>query len=576
VIVRKRSGTAENSHRAIGRRNSPLTTRLLGLAALAVSVLLAIPILTIGILGFFPQENVWPHLAGSVLPGYVWRTTLLMAGVGFLTFIIGTGTAWLVTMCSFPGQRAFQWALLVPLALPTYIIAYCDVDFLSYPGPLQTYLRALFGWKSTRDYWFPEIRSMGGAIFVLAMVLYPYVYLTSRASFLRQAPAQLEVARTLGQTALGAFLRIALPLARPAIAVGVSLAMMECLNDLGAVNFFGVRTLSVGIYTTWLSQGNLGGAAQIAAVMLIFVFLLLWSERRGRRHQGFVMAAKQNRYAVRQHLTGAMRWLATLACALPIVLGFIVPALVLSNFALSHLGDAASLEYWRAAAHSMILSATAAAIAAVLGVILAYAQRLSTNPAVHYAIRIASAGYAIPGTVLGIGVLVPFAAFDNSLDRFLRAQFGVSTGLLLSGTIAAVTFAYVVRFLAIAAGTIESGLQRVTPNLAAAARTLGRGPVAAFFEVHLPLLRPALVSAALLVFVDGMKELPATLILRPFDFETLATLVFTRASLDQLEESAIPALTIVATGLIPVILLSRTLRDPRLRAEERGLPEIRP
>jgi len=479
-------------------------------------------------------------------------------------------------MCAFPGRRVFQWALLVPLALPTYIIAYTYIDFLSYPGALQMNLRQIFGWSSPRDYWFPEIRSMGGAIFVLSMVLYPYVYLTSRASFLRQAPSQIEVARTLGQTALGAFLRIALPLARPAIAVGVSLAMMECLNDLGAVNFFGVRTLSVGIYTTWLSQGNLGGAAQIAAVMLLFVFLLLWSERRGRRHQGFAMAAKQSRYLTRQPLTGAARWFAMLACALPIALGFVLPGLVLSDFALNHLDDAASLEYWRAAAHSVALSSTAAAMAVALGVVLAYAQRLTTSPAVHYAIRTASAGYAIPGTVLGIGVLVPFAAFDNALDGFLRAHAGVSTGLLLSGTIVAVTFAYVTRFLAIAAGTIESGLHRVTPNLAAAARTLGRGPVAAFFEVHLPLLRPALVSAGLLVFVDGMKELPATLILRPFDFETLATLVFTRASLDQLEESAIPALTIVATGLIPVILLSRSLRDPRLSAEERALPEIRP
>jgi iron(III) transport system permease protein len=429
---------------------------------------------------------------------------------------------------------------------------------------LQTWLRGVAGWTKPDDYWFPEIRSLSGAIFVLSMVLYPYVFLTARASFIRQPATQLEVARALGQTPWGAFIRVALPLARPGIAVGVSLALMECLNDIGAAGFFGVRTLTLGVYTTWLSQGNLGGAAQISAVMLIFIFALLWVERAARRQQSFVLPSQRPRQPDRISLARWRRWLAVTVCFLPILFGFIVPGLVLLSFAVSRLEDMVSLTYLSAVWHSLVLAGLAAVIAVGLGLILGYANRILRPGITRNIIRLASMGYAIPGTVLGIGVLIPLAGFDNALDSFLRDHFGISTGLLLSGSIAAVVFAYVARFLAVSFGAIESGLQKVTPNVAAAARTLGRGPVSAFFEVHLPLLRPALVSAALLVFVDCMKELPATLILRPFDFETLATTVFMLASLDQLEESALPALTIVAAGLIPVILLSRTLHEPHI------------
>ena len=542
----------------------PLSERLLSLAALVTGLALALPVITIILLALTPTENVWPHLIGTVLPGYVLRTVLLMAGVGVITFVVGTAVAWLVTMCRFPLRPLFLWASLLPLAMPGYIVAYAYVDFLSYSGPLQTWLRGLFGWKSPADYWFPEIRSLGGAIVVLSMVLYPYVFLTARASFIRQPATQLEVARALGRSPWGAFRAVALPLARPGIAVGVSLALMECLNDIGAAGFFGVRTLTLGVYTTWLSQGNLGGAAQISAVMLLFIFLLVWFERSARRKQSFVLPAQRPRQPDRIRLNGWQRVLAVLVCGLPIVIGFVIPALVLLNFAATRWADALSPAYLDAVYHSLLLAALAAAIAVALGLVLGYANRAMQQGFTTRVIRLAALGYAIPGTVLGIGVLIPLAGFDNALDGFLRAQFGISTGLLLSGTIAAIVFAYVVRFLAVSFGAIESGLQKVTPNVAAAARTLGRGPISAFFEVHLPLLRPALVSAALLVFVDCMKELPATLILRPFDFETLATTVFMLASLDQLEESALPALTIVAVGLLPVILLSRTLHEPHI------------
>ncbi len=538
--------------------------RTLRIAAIFIGLGLALPVLTILFLAITPTGNIWPHLIATVLPGYMWRTFVLLAGVGIITFATGTAVAWLVTMCSFPGRRVFQWASLVPMAAPGYIVAYTYVDFLSYAGPLQTWMRGVFGCTTPADYWFPEIRSLPGAIFVMAMVLYPYVFLTARASFMRQPATQIEVARALGQTPWGAFCTVALPQARPAIAVGVSLALMECLNDIGAAGFFGVRTLPLGIYTTWLAQGNLGGAAQIAAVMLIFVFALLWMERTARRRQTFAMPLQRTRGAGRVGLTGWRKWLAFGVCGLPIFLGFMVPGLVLMNFASHRLAQAATLAYLKAAGHSLLLASTAAVIAVTLGLILAYANRITESMLTRKIIRLASAGYAVPGTVLGIGVLIPLAKFDNGLDGIMRGTFGIATGLLLSGSIAAVTYAYVVRFLAISFGAIESGLEKVTPNLAAAARTLGRGPIAAFREVHLPLLRPALVSAALLVFVDCMKELPATLILRPFDFETLATTVFMLASLDQLEDSALPALTIVAAGLIPVILLARTLRDPKI------------
>jgi iron(III) transport system permease protein len=547
-------------------------SRLLRAAAAIIGALLAVPALTIVYLAATPAENIWPHLVATVLPGYVWRTIVLLAGVGVVTFVVGTAVAWLVTTCSFPLRRVFQWASLMPMAMPGYIVAYTYVDLLSYAGPVQGWLRQLFGWKTPADFWFPEIRSMGGAIFVLSMVLYPYVFLTARASFIRQPAMQMEVARALGQTAWGAFRRVALPLARPAIAVGVSLALMECLNDIGAAGFFGVRTLTLGIYTTWLAQGNLGGAAQIAAVMLVFVIALLWIERAARRQQSFVMPTQRIRPAARVRLTGPSGWLAFLACLLPILIGFVVPAATLVNFARKHADQAVSAAFLKAASHSLALAALAALVAVLLGLVLGYSNRVAPDGFTRKMIRIASTGYAIPGTVLGIGVLIPLAALDNAIDTLMRDRFGISTGLLLSGSIAAVTFAYVARFLAVSFGAIESGLERVTPNVTAAARTLGRGPLAAFAEVHLPLLRPALVSAALLVFVDCMKELPATLILRPFDFETLATTVFMLASLDQLEESALPALTIVAVGFIPVILLSRTLRDPRLMSAIQASP----
>lgn len=539
-------------------RASP-ADRWLALGTGLIALLIALPVLTILFLSFRPSENIWPHLISTVLPGYIWRTLVLLAGVGLLTFAIGTATAWLVTMREFPFGRTLQWACLMPLAMPTYIVSYTYVDFLNYAGPFQTWLRSVAGWTSPQDYSFPEIRSLPGAILVLSIVLYPYVFMTAQASFLRQPSSQLDVARTLGKSPWGAFLSVALPQARPAIVVGVSLALMECLNDIAAVGFFGVHTLTLGIYTTWLGAGNLGGAAQLAGVLLLFVFLLLRVERHARRQQP---QGALSRHPQRMELGGWRGLLAAFACFLPVFLGFILPGGILLKFTARRWGNIFSPAYFDAVWHSIVLALAAGLIVVVLGLVLAYAQRSRQGMAVNLLIRLSSIGYAIPGTVLGIGVLIPLAAFDNAVDSFMRSSFGLSTGLLLSGTTAAVIFAYAIRFLAISFGTVESGLEKVTPNLSFAARTLGRTRFRTVIGVHLPILRPALISAALLVFVDCMKELPATLILRPFDFDTLATLVFALSSLDQLEESAAPALTIVAAGMIPIILLTKNLRDP--------------
>jgi iron(III) transport system permease protein len=541
-------------------RASPAETWLM-LGAGLIAVLVMLPILSIVLLSFASSENIWPHLLGTVLPGYVWRTLGLMAGVGFLTFIIGTATAWLVSLHDFPLRRILQWACLMPLAMPTYIVSYTYVDFLNYAGSLQTWLRGAMGWSRPEDYMFPEIRSLPGAVIVLALVLYPYVYMTAQASFLRQPMSQLDVARTLGKSPWGAFVSVALPQARPAIVVGVSLALMECLNDIAAVGFFGVNTLTLGIYTTWLGEGNLGGAAQLAVVLLIFVFALLWVERHARKQQSTMPGSRHPMAPRRTPLTGWRGILAMLACFLPVFLGFILPAFILLRFAARHLEDILSENYFDAMWHSLVLSLVASLVVVVLGLVLAYAHRSQRSKRINTFLRLASVGYAMPGTVLGIGVLIPLAYFDNTVDAFMRSAFGVSTGLLLSGTITAIIFAYAIRFQAISFGSLESGLEKVTPNLTYAARTLGRTPLRTVAEIHLPILRPALITATLLVFVDCMKELSATLILRPFDFETLATQVFLLASLGQLEESAAPALSIVAAGLIPIILLTRNLRN---------------
>nr|WP_255537844.1 iron ABC transporter permease [Motiliproteus sp. SC1-56] len=491
-----------------------------------------------------------------------------MVGVGAGSVLLGVATAWLVTMCRFPGQRWFEWALLLPFAVPAYVVAYVYTDLLEYAGPVQETLRAYFGWQTARDYWFPEIRSLGGAILMFTLVLYPYVYMLARAAFLEQSMSIQAASRTLGCTPWQSFLRVSLPMARPAIAVGLSLVSMETINDFGTVDYFAVRSLTAGIYDTWLNMGNLGGAAQIASLMLVFVVLLITLERLGRARQRHFSAPDRFNTLLTFRLHGWRAAGAWLVCALPLAAGFLVPVWVLGRYAWINLASSWTPEFAAIARNSFVLSATAALIACALGLVLSYGKRLYPTRGVSLMGRLSSLGYAMPGAVLAIGVIVPFAAFDNSLDQLMDNLFGISTGLLLSGTLFAVVFAYVVRFLAVANGAVESSLAKVTPTMDMAARSLGYNSLQTLFHVHLPQIRGGLLTGALIVFVDCMKELPATLILRPFNFDTLATHVYQYASDEMLEASALGALMIVAVGIIPVIVLSRSIAGSR--RTERG------
>lgn len=537
------------------RRVSPLWT-------VGVAVLLAIVLLPVGgVLGLAlgPAGGIWAHLLSTVLPGAVLRTLLLMLGVGILTLSAGTGAAWLVTVFRFPLRDLVSWLLIVPLAIPTYIVAYCYVDLLDFTGPVQTGLRALLGVRHAGDYWFPSVKSLPGAIFVMSSVLYPYVYLSARASFVQQSAGPLEVARTLGHSFNGAFWKVALPLARPALVTGVSLALMECLNDVGAVEYLGVPTLTVTAYATWLQRSSLAGAAQIAAVMLVLVLAMLLIERASRGGRGFHDAGGRTRPPPELELTGWHGWVVLVACLVPVTAGFILPMTALLGSTRSAWHEALDPAFWHAAATSLGTAGVAAAATVLAGVLLAYARRVAPNGFTRPAVRLAGLGYAMPGTVLALGLISPLAGFDNWLNRVLQGLGAQPIGLLLSGSAFAVVLAYAIRFLAVSLGAIESGLARISPNLDAAARTLGQTAFGALRRVHLPLLRAPVGAAALLVFVDGMKELPATLLLRPFNFETLSTRVYGLAALDQFEDAALGALMIVLVGLIPLIWLDRVV-----------------
>jgi iron(III) transport system permease protein len=528
-----------------------------------LAAVMALPLATVAVLSLTAPASVWPQLVRTVLPATLLDTAVLLAGVALLTLTFGACTAWLVTMCRFPGRALLDRLLVLPLAMPTYIVAYAYVELLDYAGPVQGGLRFAFGWTSAQDYWFPDIRSMEGAILVLSAALYPYVYLSARASFVQQSVCVLEVARTLGRTSMGVFWSVALPLARPALAGGVALAAMECLNDLGAVQYLGVRTLSVSIYTAWLQQSSLGGAAQIALVAVLIVLALLVAERSLRGHGRFHHSTGRYRAIPFSDLEGWRGAAAAAFCALPVVVGFVAPFALLLVQATAHLSEALEPDFWSAARNSVGVAAAAAVVTVALGLLLAYARRVAPNLLVRATVRGAGLGYALPGTVVALGLIIPLAGFDNRLDELLRASFGISSGLLLSGSLFVLVLAYSVRFLTVALSALEAGFERLSPNLDAAARALGETALSALWRVHIPLLAPALGAAALLVFVDGMKELPVTLLMRPFNFETLATHVYSYAGLEQFENATPGALGIVLVGLVPVLLLHQAVAGGR-------------
>ena len=511
---------------------------------------------------FIPTGEVWSHLYQTVLRGYVLNTLGLMFGVGFGTLLIGVGTAWLVVMCRFPGRRIFEWALLLPLAVPTYVIAYAYTDFLQFAGPLQSWLREVFEWGRD-DYWFPNVRSLGGAIVLMSLVLYPYVYLLTRAAFMEQSVCALEVGRTLGRGPWRLFSSVAVPLARPAIVGGVALALMEALNDFGAVQFFGVDTFTTGIFRTWFGLGEPAAAAQLAACLLVFVLVLLVLERFSRRSARFHHTTGRYRELPQYRLRPVGASLAFLACALPILAGFLVPGGLLLEMHFRVGDPLMGTRFWEFAWNSLRLALVAAVAAVGLAVVIGYGVRLRPRPLTRAAARIASVGYAIPGSVIAVGILIPLGWLDQQINIFSRDHFGVMPGLILTGTMVVLVYAYVVRFLAVSFNTVEASLTKVTPNMDAASRTLGKSPGKTLALVHLPVMRSSLLAAGILVFVDVMKELPATIILRPFDFDTLAVRAFDLASDERLAQAATSSLGIVAVGILPVILLSIAMRKSR-------------
>jgi len=550
----QRSFSMQAARRKVGR--------LWLFTAAVIALLVVTPILALAWQALHGSSDLWPHLFAFVLPTALTQTLILLCGVGILVIFIGTGSAWLVTAYDFPGRGVLEWTLLLPLAVPTYIIAYAYLDILHPIGFVQGAIRAVLGYSSPRELRLPDIRSMTGCIILLGFVLYPYVYITTRAMFLTQAANLIEAARTLGTRRSRIFWRIALPLARPAIAVGVSLALMEALNDIGASEFLGIKTLTVSVYTTWITRSDLPGAAQIALAMLFLVIALIVIERWARRRQRYSLTAQRNRSFTPQKLSVFAGSMAFLGGFIPVFIGFLAPAayLVMEAWKRFHLARLSG-QLVSEAFNTVVISAVATAIVLIFGVAVAYAIRLRPGRFSAVAYRLSTIGYAAPGTVIAIGILIPIAALDQFIDRSAMGWLGVSTGLLLIGSGAALIYAYAVRFLAISAGAAEAGFSRIPISFDQAARSLGQNATGTFRNVHLPLSKTAVAAAGLLVFVDCMKELPATLLLRPLNFETLATHLYGEAARGTYEEASIAALAIVLIGTLPVIVLARVGRQ---------------
>ena len=533
------------------------------LCAVLVALLAAVPIASVfSSLTDLSTGATWAHLASTVLPEYIGNTVILCLGVGLGVSSIGVTTAWLTVMHDFPGRRFFEWALILPLAVPAYVMAYVYTDFLQFVGPVQHALRGWFGWQAG-DYWFPDVRTVGGAVAMFAFVFYPYVYMLARAAFLERASGALEAGRSLGLGPWACFFRVSLPLARPALVAGTALALMETLADFGTVSYFGVQTFTTGIYRAWFSLGDRIAAAQLSAALLSFVVLVLMFERFSRGRARFNDTSRQRRPGFGRRLSPLAGWIACVACLMPLLLGFLLPAGLLLKMALTD-GDAQfGPRFFSLAGNSFTLATVTAMLGVLLALLLAYANRLARAPLTRFLNRVVSLGYAVPGTVIAVGVLIPVTQLDNWLAAAIKSQFGVSPGLLLTGGMAALVYAYLTRFLSVALHTVDTGLGKITPSMDEAAKSLGAGAWRSLRRVHMPMLRGSLLTAGLMVFVDVMKELPATLVMRPFNLDTLATQAYNLASDERLAEASTAALTIVAVGLVPVIVLSAQIARQR-------------
>ncbi len=542
------------------RASSILTPWTVATAALVAMVLLPLFAIFAGVFG--GPSDTWGHLASTVLPDYLVHSALLVVGVGALTLAIGVATAWLVTTCEFPGRSWLEWALVLPLSVPTYIIAYVYVALLAHTGPVQRALQ-LFLEPATTAALRTSLMSLPGAGVLMALVLYPYVYLITRASFSEQSGGILESARILGKSPWQTFAGVALPLSRPAVVAGVTLVLMEVLNEYGAVRYFGVPTFTTGIFRSWFALGDPSAAFRLSGCLLLFVFVVILLERAQRGRARFDDLTGRARPVARYDLSGWKRWGALATCLAPVVFGFLVPVWQLLMWAVQVAPEALDARFGRLAVNSFGLGLGGAAATVTAALLIAYSVRLAPTRTLQLLQRAASLGYSIPGAVIAVGILVPFVWMDRQIASVVRATAGTSVGLVLTGTVVALVFAYVVRFLAVALNPIDSGFERTCKDLDESARSLGSPPLKTLLKVDVPLLKGTLASAALLVFVDVLKELPLTLILRPFDFDTLATRAFQLAMDEQVARSSLPALLIIATGVIPVLLLSRITRRGR-------------
>ncbi|MCG6343231.1 iron ABC transporter permease [Vibrio fluvialis] len=529
-------------------------------SSVALATLLVLPILAIFFTAIGQTDDVFAHLLSTVMPTYAFNTVVLTLSVMALALLFGIPSAWLMAMCRLPGEKVLQWALVLPLAIPGYIVGYIFTGWFDYAGPIQVWLRAQTGWMAG-EYYFPDIRSLAGASIVLALVLYPYVYLMCRAAFMEQNVSLLQSARLLKCSPWESFRRISLPLVRPSIAIALSLVAMETVGDFGTVSYFAVNTLTTAVYDTWMNYSNLTAAAKISAVMLVIVLLLLSAERYSRRRQKLYQSQFNSHEDFRYALRGWKKWLALLWCWGLVCVAFIFPLLQLLSYAYTYFEQSWTAEFREYALNSLQVSLSAAVIGVAVALVVNFYSRLKSNRVSVALMRLSSMGYAVPGTVLAIGVMVPVLTLDHAVNDVAKAMQWGRPGLIFSGTMFAIIFALIVRFSAVAIGSIESSLNKISPSLDMAARTMGCQANAMLWRVHLPLVRRGALIAGLLVFIESMKELNAALLLRPFNFETLATYVYNYASDEHLELAALPAVLLVLVGLIPLVVVNRSLEQ---------------
>ena len=536
-------------------------TRSWSLAGYAIAVILILPLFALLVQATLPDEAVFSHLMDTVLPTYISNSLLLMLKVCLGSLVIAVPAAWLVARCDFPGRRYFQWALLLPLAMPAYIVAYVYTDMLDYAGPVQRFLRQVFSWTSPQDYYFPDIRSLSGAAVMLSLVLFPYIYLLARTAFMEQSSSLLHASRIMGCSPWQSFWRLGLPMARPALAVGMALVAMETAADFATVSYFAVPTLTTAVYDTWLGYGSLSAAAKLSAIMLLVIFAMVGFERFARRKQELFQKQSRLTESDRYHLSGFKAWLSFGYCSLLIVLAFLLPFTVLAGYAIDYFDESWNSRFWQYSFNSLYIAAVVSFICVVLALVMMFIRRVSPRKSDILPSRLSSTGYAIPGTVLAIGVLVPLTYLDFAINDIYDYFDARGPGLLFTGSVFALIFAFCVRFVAISIGSIENSYKRISPSLDMASITMGQKPRQLLWRVHLPLLRKGIFAGALLVFIESMKELPAALLLRPIGFENLATHVFQFVSDEQLEHGALAAIVIVLVGLIPLIYLNRSLEQ---------------